>query len=110
MDLQVARAEWQAALQRSKMAGIEARLAVQEINQKYREASVGRGPGPTSAQIEAADRLEQAARDARMIEEAILNRAFGVDRTYVAGSKDATVAPANRVHGRPWSQVQAGHS
>ena len=79
-DLQAERAEWQAALVRSKLTSSEARLATLEINQLYQEAAAGRGPGPSARQVEQARHLEQLARDARLIEEAILNRVFGVGR------------------------------
>jgi hypothetical protein len=80
MDIKDANSEWQVALMRSKMASVEARLASQEVTQLFMAATAGRGPGPTAGQLEVVRHLEQAARDARTVEEAILNRVFGVSR------------------------------
>lgn len=80
MDLEEAGREWRSALMQSKLATVEARLVRQSITHMYMQAAAGHGPLPTFQQLAEAARLEQVAEDRRLIEEALLDRVFGVTR------------------------------
>ena len=80
MDLDEAGREWRSALVPSKLTAIEARLVRQRITQMFMQFAAGDGPDPPREQLDEVTRLEQIADDQRLIEEAILNRVFGVTR------------------------------
>ena len=62
--------QWQAVNQ-------EARTMRARVTQAFVKAATGQGSGPTTAQIELAEQLEQAADERRLAMDQFVNRVFG---------------------------------
>ena len=63
-------ADWQAVNQ-------EARTARFRVTQAFVKSAAGEGSGPTTAQLELAETLEEAADEKRLAMDDFLKRAFG---------------------------------
>lgn len=63
-------ADWQAVNQ-------EARLVRSRVTQAFVKSAAGDGSGPTTAQLELAEKLEVAADEKRLAMDAFVKQAFG---------------------------------
>lgn len=63
-------ADWQVVNQ-------EARTARVRVTQAFVKSAAGEGSGPTTAQLELAEKLEAAADEKRLVMDDFVNRAFG---------------------------------